>query len=274
MSTPYAEVIGEPIAHSKSPLIHRFWLEKLRLAGDYRATRVEPAMLGAHFASRRRDADWLGCNVTMPHKGNVLPLVDASDDLVQVIGSANTIVAASGSLTAFNTDTDGLVEALGPEGLGKSPVVLLGTGGAARTMLAVLRTQGLEEVAIIGRDPEKVRSLAARFGMRLVSPFSTDGTGGTAKLLVNSTPLGMTGFEPMPEALLEYVDLLGPHATVFDMVYAPVDTRLLSRARARGLRAIGGLDMLLGQADAAFRRFFAEPAPRQHDEELRMLLLQ
>ena len=93
-----------------------------------------------------------------------------------------------------------------------------------------------------------------------------------AQLLINASPLGMAGFDPMPESLLDFVDLLQPEAIIFDMVYAPAETRLLSRARARGLRAIGGLDMLLGQADAAFRLFFGQPAPREHDEELRMLL--
>jgi shikimate dehydrogenase len=120
-------------------------------------------------------------------------------------------------------------------------------------------------VAIVARDASKSERLSARFGLRLMEPEAP-------QLLINASPLGMTGFEAMPEAMLGLVDLMQPHGIVFDMVYSPVETQLLARARLRGLKAIGGLDMLIGQADAAFRLFFGQPAPREHDDELRRLL--
>lgn len=269
MAVRYAEVIGDPINHSKSPLIHNFWLRKLGLEGEYRAVRVQPNELEDYLSSRRGDEDWAGCNVTMPHKMEVLRLVVRSDEAVTAIGSANTILPAGSGMEARNTDTDGLVAALGEEGLSKQPVTIIGNGGAARTALAVLRRRGLEEVAIVGRDRAKGETLAARFGLRLLPQEE-----GTRKpqLLVNASPLGMKGIDPMPGTMLALVDFLEPGSTVFDMVYAPLETPLLARARARGLRAIGGLDMLIGQADAAFRLFFGEPAPRGHDRELRDLL--
>jgi shikimate dehydrogenase len=265
MGVRYAEVIGDPIAHSKSPLIHKFWLAKLEIEADYRATFVQPGDLTGHFEHRRHDPDWAGCNVTMPHKADVLRLADRVDDAVDAIGSANTIIASEGALAAHNTDIDGIVAALGEEGLQKRPVLILGNGGAARTTLAVLKSRKLEEVAIVARDAAKSERLSARFGLRLVEPEAP-------QLLINASPLGMTGFDPMPETMLGLVDLMQPEGIVFDMVYSPTETQLLARARQRGLKAIGGLDMLIGQADAAFRLFFGQPAPREHDAELRGLL--
>lgn len=261
--SPYAEVIGTPIAHSLSPRIHAFWLGLLDLPGRYAATEVPPEALGAFLNARRGDPAWRGCNVTMPHKAAVLDLVDTCDPVAEVIGSANLVVPNGRALVAYNTDTDGIVEALGPEGLALSPVVVLGTGGAARAMLAVLATQGVREVGIIARDTERARALAARFGMTLTDPFAVGMSGGLAKLVVNATPLGQAGQPAMPESLLYYVDLLGPEATVFDMIYMPAETALLTRARAAGLRAIGGLPMLIGQAAGAFRHFFGMAAPRE-----------
>ena len=268
MARRYAEVIGDPISHSKSPLIHNFWLGKLGIDGVYRAAQVNPDGLDDFFSARRVDPDWAGCNVTMPHKAAVLALVDRTDTEVNAIGSANTVTAADGVLTAHNTDIDGLIAALGEEGLAKRPVAIVGNGGAARTALAVLREQGLHEVMIVSRDHAKSEALAARFGVELLGGEQRE----EPQLLINATPLGMSGFDAMPEPMLGLVDRMQPEGVVFDMVYSPVETQLLLRARARGLRAIGGLDMLIGQADAAFRLFFGQGAPREHDEELRGLL--
>ncbi len=241
----YAEVIGDPIAHSKSPAIHNFWLQKLGLQADYRATLVTD--LDAYFASRRDDPDWRGCNVTAPHKLAAIPFLDEASP----IGAVNCILREHDRLIGLNTDVDGIVEALA--GANRAKVVLIGNGGAAKAACEALADAG-EFVNITRQNIDDAGLIAG------------------ATLIVNATPLGMAHAAPMPEALLAALPSAAPDATVLDMVYQPLDTPLLQGARAAGLRTVDGLAMLIGQARRAFRLFFGAEPPAEHDAELKALL--
>lgn len=267
---PYAEVIGDPIAHSKSPIIHRFWLEALGIEADYRACHVRPAELGDYFAERRDDPDWRGCNVTIPHKQAVLDHIPDPLGLADTLGAANTVYKDSASgLALANTDVGGFAVPLADRALAARHVVLIGAGGAARAILAAFNDARVGRVTLMARNAAKAGPLLDDFGMKgQVVPLDAS-LPSDAVLLVNSSPLGMTG-QPMLE-----LDLapLPPDALVYDIVYAPLETRLLAAARARGLATIDGLEMLIGQAALAFEKFFGQPPPRDRDGELRARLV-
>lgn len=268
MSLPYAEVIGDPIAQSKSPLIHKFWLGRLGLEGDYRAHRVAPADLPAYIAARRTDPDWRGCNVTIPHKLAVLDLVGDPGGVRTSIGAMNTILrAGDGTLTGTNTDAAGFFAPLSGLDLAGQTAVVVGSGGAARAVLFALSKSDAARVVVLARNPLKGAALLAQFGLKgEAHPLARRLP--AAALLINATSLGMTGQPPLS------LDLgpLPPHALVYDIVYAPLVTPLLAAAAERGLETIDGLEMLVGQAALAFELFFGAPAPREHDAELRALL--
>jgi len=243
----YAEVIGNPIAHSLSPAIHKFWLKQLGMHADYRAALVTD--LGSHFDARRRDPDWRGCNVTAPHKQAVIPFLDEASP----IGAVNCIIRDGDRLIGLNTDLDGVREALGVAPA-LSKVVLIGSGGAARAARAVIEDAG-EIITLTRSNIDNAELIAG------------------ATLIVNATPLGMAHAGPMPESLLCALPSAAPGATAFDMIYQPLDTPFLQAARAAGLRTVDGLTMLIGQARQAFRLFFGAEPPSEHDAELRHLLI-
>lgn len=266
MTRPYAEVIGDPITQSKSPAIHNFWLGKLGIDAEYRACHVRPGELDDYFARRRDDADWQGCNVTMPHKQAVMPLLDAIDPAARRIGAVNTVLRSPhGVLTGYNTDAPGFLEPLGGRLPGR--VAVIGAGGAARAILAALAEHGVGKAILQNRSIAKAEALLAEFGLngQVTKPGDEIAP---VDLVVNTSSLGMAGYPPMPE-IERYVAEGG---CVYDIVTNPLDTDLLKRARARGLKTIDGLAMLIGQAAAAFEKFFGQPAPREHDAELRALL--
>jgi shikimate dehydrogenase len=278
---PYAEVIGDPIAHSKSPLIHGYWLEKLGYRSDYRKTRIEPAELEAYFAERRGDADWLGCNVTIPHKQAVRACLDRLDPAAERIGAVNLVVREGGQLVGYNSDAAGFLEPLRPLLVQRHlfrMARIIGAGGAARAVAHALWRQGFT-IVIIARDAEKAEALRSEFDpahsyvgaladLAFPTDFGFDDRQGILDLVVNTTSLGMTGQPPLQ---LDFSHV-PPGAIIYDIVYAPIETPLLTEARARGLRTFDGLEMLVGQAAVAFEKFFGHPAPREHDAELRDLL--
>jgi shikimate dehydrogenase len=262
MGIPYAEVIGDPIAHSKSPLIHKFWLAKLGLEGDYRAVRVAAEDLPAYLESRRSDPDWRGCNVTMPHKQRVLSLLDTTTRDATRIGAVNTIrKGEDGRLHGRNTDMHGIYRSLDPYlALPPAHVVLFGAGGAARAAARALQAHKIRKVTVINRSFERGRALLRDFHL---AGRVTDATiVAPADLVINAAP-------PYAEVAL---DRLGPDAVVFDMVYAPPQGALLKEANDRGLRAVDGFTMLIHQASEAFATFFGMARPPQYDVELRELL--
>jgi shikimate dehydrogenase len=269
MTNPYAEVIGDPIAHSKSPLIHRFWLEKLGIGADYRATRVVPDDLASFVATRRDDPAWRGCNVTIPHKIAVMDVVDDPGGVRESIGAMNTVVRQpDGSVIGTNTDAAGFWAPIADLDLADAPVVVIGAGGAARAVLFALSRVGVGEVTVLNRSPLKGADLLSRFGLK-GRALPLDAPLPPAALLVNASALGMKGQPPLALDLAP----LRQEAWVYDIVYAPLVTPLLAAAEARGLETVDGLEMLVGQAAAAFELFFGAAPPREHDDDLRALLL-
>lgn len=266
---PYAEVIGDPIAHSKSPIIHNFWLEELGIDAEYRKTHVTREDLAGYFLRRRADPDWLGCNITIPHKIAALDYVDDPGGVRERIGAINTVACETGGpLIGTNTDAGGFLQPLLARHWQGTSAILAGTGGAAQAIGFALRSVGITELTVIARDPAKGQALLGKLGMDgMVRDFSASLP--AADLLVNATSLGMTGQPPYVPDL----SALPESAMVYDIVYAPLETPLLAAARARGLDVLDGLEMLIGQAALAFDIFFDAPAPRERDAALRDCLL-
>ena len=274
MSRAYAEVIGDPISHSKSPLIHGFWLKMLGIDAEYHACHVRSDQLAEYFARRRGDPDWRGCNVTIPHKQQVAGWLDRLDGRASAVGAVNTIYRQNpNELIGDNTDVDGVAEALAAAELPGAEVCVIGAGGAARAAFRFLSDKRCQ-VLVMARVPDRALRVAHECGLEATSVPFRAGTNALceADVLINATQLGMSGQEAMPQFLLEETAALAENALVFDMVYAPLETALLKSAKARGLRTADGLTMLIGQAASAFERFFGILPPREHDIELRRLL--
>ncbi|WP_347717137.1 shikimate dehydrogenase [Sphingomonas sp.] len=271
MTRPFAEVIGDPIAHSKSPLIHNFWLGKLGIDAEYRSRRVSALAAADYFTQVRADADWLGCNVTMPLKGLVGGEIDRIDRSAAKIGAINTVVREGDVLAGYNSDGAGFFEPF--EGRfdddRRRTACLMGTGGAARS-IAIALLEAEFNLTVLGRSQQRAADFALSIGAPLeIRPGAIGDPLRDPALLVNATSLGMAGQPDLPVSL----DSLGPDAIVYDIVYSPLETPLLAAARQRGLATIDGLQMLVGQAAVAFEKFFGVQAPRQHDAELRERLI-
>ena len=278
--TPYAEVIGDPISQSKSPAIHGFWIEKLGLDASYRAKHVEPAGLADYLAQRRGDEAWRGCNITMPHKQAIMEHLDRLEPLARKVGAVNTVVRAKdGKLVGRNTDVAGFLEPLAGQLSGSHyfrMARVLGTGGAARAIVAGLAKEGFT-IVLAGRNPEKAAQLLAELdsgGQHHVAPlehfaertdFGFDDREGCCDLVINASPLGMRGQPPLTFDWSH----APPGSIAYDIVTDPIDTDFLKNARAAGFETIDGLSMLIGQAAAAFTHFFGKEPPRKFDAELR-----
>ncbi len=286
MTLPYAEVIGDPIAQSKSPKIHGFWLAKLGIEADYRACHVTPDALADYLAQRREDPLWRGCNVTMPHKQAVMPHLHRIDPPADAIGAVNTVLPHGDdhAMTGTNTDAAGFLEPLAKD-LARTHYFrmarILGTGGAARAIITALAGHGFTLV-VAGRDPAKARALLAELApggehhaidlahFADSTDFAFDDREGCLDLIVNASSLGMQGQPPLPFDWSH----APPGSIAYDIVTAPLDTTFLQNARAKGYRTIDGLSMLIGQAAVAFEKFFGARPPREHDAELRAILTQ
>ncbi len=271
MTAARAFVMGHPIAHSRSPMLHGYWLRRYGIDGSYERLDIPPAELGAFF-DRFREAGWIGGNVTVPHKVAVMERVDRIDDAARAIGAVNTLWWEDGRLVGGNTDAIGFIGNIDErvpgwsEGGGRA--VVAGAGGATRAIVYGLLGRGLE-VALCNRTVSKAQALADHFGRGVTAHGSAaiPGLLVDADLLVNATSLGMVG-QPRLE-----IDLspLKPSAVVYDIVYVPLETDLLKAARARGLRTVDGLGMLLHQAVEGFRHWFGRTP--EITPELRRILV-
>lgn len=283
MTTPYAEVIGEPIAQSKSPRIHNFWLGKLGIDAEYRAKQISSEAVEDYLAERQDDPHWRGCNVTMPLKQCVQPHLHSVEKPADAIGAVNTIYPAFDRLlVGQNTDASGFLEPLRSE-LDKTHYFrmarVLGTGGAARAIVTALVEHGFT-IVLAGRNPDKARAILDELApdgehhmvhlSHFAEPtdFAFDDREGCLDLVVNASPLGMRG---QPELAFDWSHA-PPGAIAYDIVTDPLETEFLKNARAAGHQTLDGLNMLIGQAAAAFEHFFGASAPRQYDAELREIL--
>jgi len=267
MGVPYAEVIGDPTSHSKSPLIHKFWLERLGVAGDYRATRVAPQDLSRYFADRQADPDWRGSNVTMPLKTLVpLHLLEAGDE-VRRLGAANCVVKLRDALRGANFDTEAILNTLVVSNW-SGHAVILGSGGAARAALWAFERLGFDTITVMSRDVTKAATMIESLGSNAKAALISRSP--RCDFLINATPLGMTGHPPLNIELSE----MSADGTVFDMVYDPLETPLLAAARRRGLAVIDGLAPLIAQAAMSFGAFFRESPTLELRSEVRDILIQ
>ena len=255
---PKAGVIGWPIEHSLSPYIHRFWLEQYSIEGQYLPIAVKPNNL-ENFLRGLHENDWCGVNITLPHKRAAMKIVDDIDSNAQRVGAINTIIVQKdGSLKGTNTDGHGFLNNLRdyqPTWDAKGgPVVVLGAGGAARSIVAALIDSGSPEVRLVNRSRGKAERLSDDLNGRIKVYNWSDRSKVLmdARLLVNTTSLGMLGQSPLT------IDLknLPEHAIVNDIVYTPITTDLLRNAQKREIKTVDGLGMLLHQACFGFSAWY------------------
>ncbi len=255
---PLAGVIGHPIAHSKSPVLHGHWLKSYGLTGHYIPMDVAPADLEQVLRTLPK-AGFVGANVTVPHKEAALRIADHVSDRASVIGAANTLVfREDGSIHADNTDGYGFMQNLrsgAPDWVpGDGPAVVFGAGGAARAVLQALAEAGVPEILLTNRTRARADHLKEEFGQRItvVDWVQAGNVIENAELVVNTTSLGMQGQSELRVPL----DGLQPGTVVTDLVYAPLKTRMLEQAEEAGCTTVDGLGMLLHQAVPGFERWF------------------
>jgi shikimate dehydrogenase len=252
---PAACLIGWPAAHSRSPLIHHYWLRTLGVAGGYSIEAVPPEGF-ADFVMRLKARGFVGANVTVPHKERALAL-SHPDARARAVGAANTLWYEEGELRSTNTDVEGFVDNIDsavPGWDSTENALVVGAGGSSRAVVYGLLERGVACVHLANRTFERAQVLADQFGAK-VQPIRWAEIGDVlprAALLVNATSLGMH----RQPALKIDITRLPPHAIVSDLVYVPLETPLLAAAKARGLRTADGLGMLLHQAVRGFELWF------------------
>jgi shikimate dehydrogenase len=256
-----AFVCGYPIRHSRSPIIHGYWLKQFGIAGDYRAVEIPPETF-ADFIGRLKsgESEFIGGNITIPHKERAFVLADQPDELAAELGAANTLYRQEGRLKATNTDGYGFLANLDDRAKDwdarKDKAVILGAGGASRAVIQAIRDRGFAEIHVLNRTVERAQELADRFGAKVhAAPIGAlaERLAG-ANLFVNTTSLGMDDgeaftidFSPMVETGL-----------VTDIVYVPLMTPFLKQAKAQGRVVADGLGMLLHQAVPGFEKWFGK----------------
>ena len=248
-------VIAWPAGHSRSPLIHNYWIKQHKLNAEYRREAVPPDKFAA-FVENLRGNGYIGANITVPHKEAALALSEP-DDRARAVGAANTLWYDGDALRSTNTDVEGFLANLDVAApgwdRGLETAVVLGAGGGARAVVFALLQREVGRVYVINRTRDRAQALKKKFGARvhLAGWNETTGLLGGAGILINTTTLGMVGQPPLE------INLRCPASLVVaDLVYAPLETGLLASARARGLRTADGLGMLLHQAVRGFQLWF------------------
>lgn len=255
-TTRLTGLIGHPVQHSRSPRIHQQWIAAHKINARYMAFDVSPTHVGDAIKGARA-MGILGLNVTVPHKERVLDFVDDVDALVEEIGAANTLIFSDKGVRATNTDAYGLVASLKHGGRDLAPhvkrVMVLGAGGAARAAIAALSREGAKEILITNRTLANAENLAKSMvaEMQVIPWAHREEMLKDVTLLINTTSLGMQAHEPLPLRLAA----LPETALVNDVVYAPLETQLLKDAAARGNPVVGGIGMLIYQAQSAFEQW-------------------
>lgn len=270
-----AGVIGHPIDHSKSPIIHNYWIEKAGLNGSYEAIDITPDNLKSE-TQRLIDEGYAGFNITIPHKEAVLELCDEVDGNAEVCGAVNTVVIKDGKLIGHNTDSFGFltnIKTACPDfDFETGTAVVIGAGGAARAVVSGLIGHRIPEVILVNRTRDRAEKIAKEIGLNtdLVEVVDWEERHDMlqwASLVVNTSSLGMDG---QPELDLN-LEKLSTEALVNDIVYSPLETDLLKAAKKRGNPTVTGIGMLLHQARPAFNEWFG--IMPNVDEELERLVL-
>lgn len=248
-------VIGWPISHSRSPLIHNFWMKQHSIDSLYEKLAVPPQDLAA-FIHNLPQSDYLGCNVTIPHKEAAFRLVDIPADIAMHLEAANTVYLRNGKICATNTDGEGFIaslrQAFPAVNLHGAEVVVLGAGGSAKSVIAALLAEGVARISIVNRTVERIQALQQSFGPQLQHIHDAGEAVNACDLLVNTTSLGM---DNQPRLKFD-VHQLKPNCLVVDIIYAPLKTKLLQDAETRGLKTLNGLGMLLHQAVRGFELWY------------------
>ena len=252
-------VIGWPIEHSRSPLIHGYWLRRYGIEGAYTRKAVRPDDV-AEFLRALEEHNYVGCNVTVPHKEMAYQLAEEAEESARVVEAANTLWLDHGRLWAANTDTYGFMTYLSetvPDWRAyNGPVSILGAGGAARAIVYGFLEAGIDEIRVFNRTRVRAEAIARQFGPRVkVYDWSQrEGASRGASVLVNTTSVGMKG-RGSPDIGIGFSGF-DPRCIVCDIVYVPLETDMLAAARAAGLRTVDGLGMLLHQAVPGFEKWF------------------
>ena len=259
-SCPHAFVAGWPITHSRSPLVHNYWLKELGIDGSYQAVAIEPEKIVAFLGGLGKSAEFVGGNVTIPHKEAAYHCCAHHSDEARRLKAVNTVWLQNGLLYGDNTDGHGFVANMDDQAPGWDKTdeiaVIFGAGGAARAILLALEGRGFKTIRIVNRTPARATRMALELGIS-AEVFSVDKLQAAisgAGIFINTTSLGMTG-QPALE-----IDLsaLAPGAIVNDIVYSPLETKLLAAARRSGFMAVDGLGMLLHQAVPGFEHWFGQ----------------
>jgi len=248
-------VIGWPIAHSRSPLIHNYWLKKYGIDAVYEKKAVEPENV-AHFISNLATSEFIGCNVTIPHKETAFQAVAKADEIAGRLGAVNTVYLKDSLICGTNTDGEGFIASLRHAhpafALKNRAAVIIGAGGAAKAIIGALLDEGVKKIGIINRTRERILDIQVQFGSGVYEISEINDALKSCGLLVNTTSQGMEG-----QSSLELkIQGLNPNALVADIVYTPLETAFLAKARQLGNPVLGGLGMLLHQAVRGFELWF------------------
>ena len=268
----HACVIGWPVEHSRSPLLHGYWLKKYGIDGAYTKRAVAPEAV-ADFLRSLRANGYVGCNVTVPHKAAAFSAADEREDSAKAVSAANTLWLSDGKLVAANTDTYGYMTNLSQQAPGwdrrDAPVSILGAGGAARAIVFGFLDAGVSEIRVFNRTRARAETLAQQFGscVKVFDWSQREAGSRDSAVLVNTTTIGMNGAGTLD------LDLAGfdPECVVSDIVYVPLETELLRKAKSQGLRTVDGLGMLLHQGVPGFEKWFG--VRPEVTDELRNLIV-
>jgi len=268
----HACVIGWPVEHSRSPLLHGYWLKKYGIDGTY-TKRAVAAEAVADFLQSLRANGYVGCNVTVPHKAAAFSAADEREDSAKAVSAANTLWLSDGKLVAANTDTYGYMTNLSQQAPGwdrrDAPVSILGAGGAARAIVFGFLDAGVSEIRVFNRTRARAETVAQQFGscVKVFDWSEREAGSRDSAVLVNTTTIGMNGV-----GTLDF-DLAGfdPECVVSDIVYVPLETELLRKAKSQGLRTVDGVGMLLHQGVPGFEKWFG--VRPEVTDELRNLIV-
>jgi shikimate dehydrogenase len=268
----HACVIGWPVEHSRSPLLHGYWLKKYGIDGAYTKRAVAPEAVAGFLQSLRANG-YVGCNVTVPHKAAAFSAADEREDSAKAVSAANTLWLSDGKLVAANTDTYGYMTNLSQQAPGwdrrDAPVSILGAGGAARAVVFGFLDAGVSEIRVFNRTRARAETLAQQFGscVKVFDWSQREAGSRDSAVLVNTTTIGMNGAGTLD------LDLAGfdPECVVSDIVYVPLETELLRKAKSQGLRTVDGLGMLLHQGVPGFEKWFG--VRPEVTDELRNLIV-